>query len=154
MECPFCQPEINEVVFAQTKNFLAVYNIAPVFPGHSLIIPNEHVNTLMDMPDEQLGEMILFARDVARLLMKIFGGEGFNLSLQDHEVAGQTVAHLHFHVVPRIRNDMPEPGGWYPKIKNNFGEILDSQFRPKLNRNEMNTIVEKLRAEAVKLNLY
>ena len=104
--------------------------------------------------DERLSEMVIFARKVAQLLKGIFYAEGLNLSLQDQEAAGQTLAHVHLHVVPRYKNDIPEPGDWYPKISSNYKEILDSQYRPKLDRNEMDMIVKRLREEAVKMELY
>ena len=94
MQCPFCEPQVSDVVFAKSVNFLAIYNIAPAFPGHSLIVPRQHITTFLDLSDERLSEMVIFARKVAQLLKGIFYAEGLNLSLQDQEAAGQTLAHV------------------------------------------------------------
>ena len=54
MNCPFCHTSIADAVFARSDNFLAVYNIAPIFPGHSLIIPRKHIESVMGLDEEKL----------------------------------------------------------------------------------------------------
>jgi bis(5'-adenosyl)-triphosphatase len=152
--CPFCSQEILNSVFAKTINFYAIYNIAPVFPGHSLIIPKKHIESVLNLSEEQLVEMTLFSVKVTRLLLNVFKTDGFNWSVQDNETAGQTIAHVHFHIVPRIENDLKIPGDWYPMIQNNAGEILDSIFRDKLDNKQMDEIVTHLRTESEKYDLY
>lgn len=152
--CPFCKPGISSAVFASTDLFSAVYNIAPILPGHSLIVPNRHVTSVLELSDIELQQFILFCRDTTKVLMHIFNSESFNWSLQEKEMAGQTVAHLHWHIVPRYLNDLPEPGAWYPKIEQNSREILDSDLREKLNSSEMYAIVSKLRGESTKFGLF
>ncbi len=102
----------------------------------------------MELQPEELNELILFARNVTTILLKAFKAEAFNWSVQDNEAAGQTIAHLHMHIVLRFKNDLPDPGDWYPKVKNNFSEILDSVSRQKLTTEEMQKIVETLRKES------
>ena len=147
MSCPFCDTRIADAVFARSENFLAVYNIAPIFPGHSLVIPRNHIESIMDLEEEKLTEMMVFSKKVTHLLLRVFKAESFNWSLQDKEAAGQTIAHLHMHIVPRLTGDLPDPGDWYPKIMKNYGEILDSASRAKLTSDEMIRIVSKLRKE-------
>lgn len=147
MSCPFCDTRIADAVFARSENFLAVYNLAPIFPGHSLVIPRNHIESIMDLGDEKLAEMMVFSRKVTGLLLRVFKAESFNWSLQDKEAAGQTIAHLHMHIVPRVIGDLPDPGDWYPRIMKNYGEILDSATREKLSSEEMFRIVAKLRKE-------
>lgn len=152
--CPFCKPEISSAVFARAESFSAVYNIAPILPGHTLIIPNRHIISVLELSNVELQQFILFCRDTTKLLLHVFGSESFNWSLQEKEMAGQTVAHMHWHIVPRYLNDLPEPGDWYPKIETNYGEILDSEWREKLNSEEIDTIVAKLRGESMKIGLF
>lgn len=154
MNCPFCDPLIEHAVFAQSENFLAIYSIAPILPGHSLIIPKKHRQSVMEFNDSELTQMIVFTRNVTDLLLHAFKAESFNWSLQDMEAAGQTIAHLHLHVVPRYPGDLPDPGDWYPKIKNNYKEVLDSQNRKKLSEDEMVRIINRLRELAQKRLLY
>jgi bis(5'-adenosyl)-triphosphatase len=154
MICPFCEPEINDAAFAASGSFLALYNLAPILPGHSLVIPRRHVQSLMELTSEELSEMTHFARDVTHLLIREFQAEAFNWSVQDREAAGQTLAHMHMHIVLRYPGDMPEPGDWYPKIKGNSGEILDSKSREKLTKTEMAKIVKRLKHRAIEAGLF
>jgi bis(5'-adenosyl)-triphosphatase len=154
MSCPFCKPGIAQSVFAHSQNFRAVYNLAPIFPGHSLIIPNAHIETMLQLTDEQLTEMILFTKKVAQLLIDVFNTQSFNVSLQDREAAGQSIAHLHLHILPRRMGDLPQAGDWYPAVANNYSQILDSELRPKLSPEETLQIVIPLRTEATKRGLF
>lgn len=113
-------------------------------PGHSLIIPKNHIISVMELTDIELSEMILFSRDITNLLLEAFSTDAFNWSLQDQEVAGQTVAHLHLHLVPRYKGDLPEPGDWYPKIIGNFDNLLDSLDRVKLTDDQISGIIGRL----------
>lgn len=133
---------------------MALYNSAPVLPGHSLIIPLKHAGSMMDLDENELSRMMVFTRKVSSMLMKTFKAEAFNWSLQDGMAAGQTVPHLHLHIVLRYANDMPNPGDWYPKIAANTDEILDSAFRPKLAAGVMAGIVQRLREEARKEGIF
>jgi bis(5'-adenosyl)-triphosphatase len=145
MECPFCVKSVLDAVFSESKNFIAVYNLAPILPGHSLIVPKKHIESLLELTDEEINEMMIFSRKVTLLLLEAFHAEGFNWSVQENEVAGQSVLHLHMHIVPRIKGDMKSRGDWYPKIEDNERLILDSRKRKKLNKDEMNQIITKLR---------
>jgi len=154
MDCPFCTPDIMNSVFARDGNFLALYNVSPILPGHSLIIPLRHAGSMMDLNEDELARMLIFTRKVSSLLMKVFSAEAFNWSLQDGMAAGQTVAHLHLHIVLRFPDDLPEPGDWYPKVEANSGELLDSTSRHKLTPGVIEGIVTRLRREAKSAGLY
>jgi bis(5'-adenosyl)-triphosphatase len=154
MKCPFCQPGISSFVFARSGPFMAVYNIAPVFPGHSLIIPEKHIHSLMELTDNEITAMMLFSRKITALLLRVFNAGAFDWSVQEGEVAGQSLEHLHLHIVPRFPGDLPNPGDWYPEIQNNFDKILDSASRPRLNKEEMNRIIKKLREQAREEGLF
>jgi bis(5'-adenosyl)-triphosphatase len=144
-DCLFCRNEIAENSFYANEDFVAFYNIAPVLPGHSLVIPRNHYNSLLELPDEKLGEMMIFARKVTRVLTSVFKSTGFDWTIQDGETAGQTVPHLHLHIIPRQANDLPEGEEWYSKIHENEIQILDSQSREKLNELEYSTITKMLK---------
>jgi len=147
MKCPFCESSIEEAVFAESQNFLAVYNLAPILPGHSLIITKRHLDSVLKLTDHELSEMAAFSRKITVLLLKTFHADAFDWSLQENEAAGQTIPHLHMHIVLRFQGDFKNPGDWYPKIKNNCNGFLDSDKRKRLSRTEMKQIVTKLRKE-------
>lgn len=152
--CPFCREGIRESVFARSDHFQAIYNIAPVLPGHSLIIPADHIESILSLPQDQKYEMMAFAEAVTRLLLGVYNTEAFNWSLQEKYEAGQTIDHLHWHIVPRISGDFPDPGDWYPHIVQNDGQVLDSTRRKKLTHEEMQQVISRLRKEAKDRGLY
>lgn len=149
--CPFCNPDVAEATFAETKDFRAIYNISPILPGHSLIIPKYHNPSLLELNDEELCEMILFSRDVVQFLLKVFKTTAFNYTIQEGEEAGQSVPHLHLHLIPREDGDLPNPGDWYPELKKSESGVIDSHERERLTPQQMNKIVRHLRQQAREL---
>jgi len=143
MYCPFCDKGPAEA-FLSSPNFLAIYNIAPVLPGHSMVVPKRHVESLLELTNKEAAELMLLGRDVAKLLTKALNTEAFDWIIQEKEAAGQTVAHLHLHVIPRIIGDLPNPGDWFLEVKKS-NQYIDSPNRQKLKPEEMNKIVHNLR---------
>ena len=143
--CPFCSSNVDVAKFDESENFLAIYNIAPILPGHSLVIPKRHVESLMDLDDKELHEMMMFSRETTRLLLEVFKSTGFDWTVQEGEEAGQSVPHLHMHLIPRKSDDLSQPGDWYPLMKESEIEIIDSNARHRLSTDEMMTIVSKIR---------
>ena len=150
--CPFCRPSIKEAVFFESTHFMAIYNIAPVFPGHALVIPKVHKTGLLLIPEEEIVEMVKLSRMVVRILQKAFHTRGFNWTIQEGEEAGQTIEHLHMHIIPRKPQDMEHPGDWYPLLKKFYTENIDSELRPKISADEMKRIVSKLKEVAETLS--
>ncbi len=142
--CVFCQKEITGKSFYTKGNFAAIYNIAPVLPGHSLIIPLQHHESLEELSDAELGEMMVFARKVTVVLKPFFGCTGFDWTIQDGEPAGQTIPHLHLHIIPRKPFDLPGESEWYSKIPGNEKTMLESNLRERLSDYEYNRITKKL----------
>lgn len=148
--CSFCNSEVIDATFAESDNFRAIYNIAPILPGHSLVIPKWHIQSLIDLSDEELYEMITFGRNVVKKLLIAFHAQAFNWTIQEGEEAGQTVLHLHLHLIPRKPKDLLQPGDWYPLIReslNNYADVIDSESRPRLTSEEMKKIVYHLQKE-------
>jgi bis(5'-adenosyl)-triphosphatase len=145
MVCPFCSPKIKECVFLESANFLAVYNIAPVLPGHSLIIPKDHITSFIALNRQQRTEFLETTTRAVRMLLKAFHTDAFDLSVQEKPEAGQTIEHLHLHIVPRLKGDMPSPGEWYPVIHTSDQMIMDDKDRNRLRDEDLRKIVEKLK---------
>jgi len=151
--CHFCRKEILEKSFCTTSRFSAFYNIAPILPGHSLIIPNAHNQSLFELSDDELSEMMVFARKVTSVLKTVFNCNGFDWTIQDGVSAGQTIPHLHLHIIPRKPLDMPESNEWYSKIPQSEEGILDSENRARLNEKEYNEITAMLKDRCASINL-
>lgn len=144
-DCPFCQDSIKTSVFYETPDFMALYNFAPILPGHSLVIPRKHHTGLLTLSDTEFADFFITARNALLILMKVFHTPAFDWSIQEKPEAGQTIEHLHLHIVPRISEDLINPGHWYPLIHRNDMEIMDSLDRPRLTSEELKIIIEKLK---------
>jgi len=142
--CPFCNPDTQRNAFASKGSFLALYNKAPIIPGHSLIIPRDHFESLRSLPDHLISEFFLFAREITETLLEFYKADAFDWSIQDNEAAGQTIPHLHLHIVIRHPADLPQPGDWYPLL--DASQKSGSENRPVLETAEYTTITEKLRS--------
>lgn len=116
-----------------------------MLPGHSLVLPRAHVESLLDLGDSDLTALVLFARHVTHLLARAFEADGFDWTIQDGRSAGQSVPHLHLHVIPRHSDDLPDPGDWYPALIANQVAAIDSAVRPRLTSAEHARVTERLR---------
>jgi len=106
--CVFCKivkGEIKQKKIMESDSFIAVLDIHPHAPGHSLIIPKKHYVTLLDIPNTLGKEMLEFTKKVASDLMAKKLGDGFNLIMNNLSVAGQVVMHAHIHLIPRKEGD-------------------------------------------------
>ncbi len=150
--CPFCRPGISGTAFMESTNFIAIYNISPVLPGHSLVIPRRHAESMMDLSETELSEFSLFAVRVTRFLREVFHGDGFDWSVQEGKSAGQSVPHLHMHIVIRKTGDLPADTEWYPLLRENEFSLFDIQQRSRLTESEYNQITAMLQQEADRQN--
>ena len=103
-DCVFCAiaaGEIPSFKVYEDDETLAYLDINPFSKGHVLVIPKAHSSGLLDTPDETLSKLVLKVRDVAATAKAALGCDGFNILQNNGESAGQTVKHLHFHIVPR-----------------------------------------------------
>lgn len=107
-ECIFCKiakGEIDSKKVVETNNFFAIGDINPVSEGHSLVIPKKHFVTLLDIPNKLGNELLEIVKKVSDEILEKKLGEGFNLIMNNLEVAGQLVMHAHIHIIPRKEGD-------------------------------------------------
>ena len=90
---------------------MALTDSNPLNPGHVLIVPRRHVASWFDSTPPEREEILRLADDAHRMLKERHSPDGFNLGINDGPAAGQTVPHLHLHLIPRYRGDSPEPRG-------------------------------------------
>ena len=144
--CPFCNQKLRELSFCESNSFLAIYNKAPILPGHSMIIPKRHISSFIKLDAELRYEMIELSVKAIKMLQKTFPSKSFNWTIQEGVEAGQTINHLHMHIIPRTENDLPEPGDWYPNLERNYKNlIIDSELRPQYSDEELLKIVKKIK---------
>ena len=83
----------------------------PLNPGHVLIVPRRHVASWFESTTPEREEILRLADDARRILTGRHSPDGFNLGINDGAMAGQSVPHLHLHLIPRYRGDVPDPRG-------------------------------------------
>lgn len=109
--CPFCaSPKKSDeqgLVVHRGEHCFVVMNLFPYNPGHLLVCPYRHVPLYVDLTEEETLEFTELTKQGIRALQKASGPQGFNLGMNQGEVAGAGVAaHLHQHIVPRWGGDM------------------------------------------------
>jgi len=107
-DCIFCkivEGAIPSEKLSETPEIVAILDLHPISPGHALVIPKAHHELMTDLPGGLLTEAIREAQRVARAVVKATGAEGFNLLNNNHRCSGQSIAHAHFHIIPRKTGD-------------------------------------------------
>ena len=108
--CPFCTPDAARV-FYRDALVIGLWDGFPVTPGHALLIPVRHVPDWFDASLEERMALVR-ATDVARNAIEAqYGADAYNIGINSGEAAGQTVFHLHVHVIPRRHGDVKDPRG-------------------------------------------
>jgi diadenosine tetraphosphate (Ap4A) HIT family hydrolase len=108
--CPFCRISADERFYDGPLVF-GIWDSHPVSPGHALLIPKRHVASLFDASPEEKAEL-LAALDAARAeIERTHAPDGYNIGINVGAAAGQTVFHLHVHVIPRYTGDAANPRG-------------------------------------------
>ena len=108
MDCLFCKiskGEITCVKIFEDENVLAFLDIGPVNKGHTLVVPKKHYESFLDADDETLCRLVVSAKKIAEAVVKGTKADGFNLIVNNKKAAGQLVDHVHFHIIPRFRDD-------------------------------------------------
>jgi diadenosine tetraphosphate (Ap4A) HIT family hydrolase len=107
--CPLCVKASK--AFAENEFSVAVLDGFPVSPGHTLVIPRRHFARLEEATHEEQIAIFNLVRQVANLIKNDPMPDGFNIGINDGIAAGQTVPHLHIHVIPRYSGDQTDPRG-------------------------------------------
>lgn len=108
--CPFCTLPIARIE-AENNYAVLILDAFPVSPGHSLVIPKRHVGSYFETTDvERLDMHALLVKAKLGVEAKL-GPQGYNIGVNDGAAAGQTVTHLHMHLIPRYVGDVTDPRG-------------------------------------------
>ncbi len=138
-KCIFCKiinKTIPNAIIYEDDIFLAFLDKYPINYGHSLLIPKEHFNTILEMPTNLVGKMYSLVPHISRVIINTIDGNGFNISQNNGRSANQIIPHVHVHIVPRFSIE---------KIKGQW------PMRKIANIEELKTLAEKI-AENIKIN--
>ncbi|MFC2135649.1 HIT family protein [Bacteroidota bacterium] len=131
MGCPFCDKEIIEKQkIYETDSEYVIYNIRPANKGQCIVVPKRHVNNIRELSDSEAGSLLKTVKFVSTILNEELKPEAFNYGFNEGEYSGQTVEHLHFHIMPRFKGDkLPEFHLFHrdPKTKRN---LSDEELQP------------------------
>lgn len=119
--CAIADGEIPSFKVYEDDLVLAYLDINPFAKGHTLVIPKAHSEGLLDTDDETLAAVITRVKKIAAHIKAKLGADGFNILQNNGEAAGQTVKHLHFHIVPRFGNEVGEIA--FANTKGDFAEL-------------------------------
>ncbi|RTZ61193.1 MAG: HIT family protein [Gammaproteobacteria bacterium] len=108
--CPFCNMD-PEAVILKNEYCFAIFDKYPVNPGHTLIIPYRHTDSYFSLTKEEKIAIVELIDEVKRFLDKKFSPDGYNIGVNIGKWAGQTIMHVHIHVIPRYKGDTPDPTG-------------------------------------------
>jgi histidine triad (HIT) family protein len=127
--CAFCaiiSGEATAEVVLDEPEFVAFLDARPVFKGHTLLVPREHVVTLLDLPARLRDGFLEAAQRLAGAVVDGLGAQGSFVAMNN--VVSQSVAHLHVHVVPRRKGDGLR-GFFWPRTRYDDGEAADYAAR-------------------------
>ena len=109
-DCPFCTLPASRII-DRNEAGLVVRDAFPVTPGHTLVLPLRHVGTFFETTAEERSMLLSLLETAKQQLDADFAPAGYNIGINDGAAAGQTVLHLHIHLIPRYPLDCDDPRG-------------------------------------------
>lgn len=112
--CPYCTFVLRDrdrPLLGQTDRVVAFEDAFPSTPGHTLVIPRRHVGRVLDLTDAEYADLFAVARTQLGRLEGEHGPDSYTIGINDGPAAGQTVPHVHLHLMPRHHGDTPDPRG-------------------------------------------
>jgi bis(5'-adenosyl)-triphosphatase len=107
----------NASIFSRTNLCAALVNLRPIVPGHVLIMPQRIVPHLADLTTEEYVDLWLLVRNVQAMLQNHYNATAFNVAVQDGKAAGQSVPHVHVHILPRQGGDFTRNDDIYQALE-------------------------------------
>lgn len=116
--CIFCKildGKIPSTTVYEDDSFKAILDAGPAARGHVIILPKSHAANLFELPDEYASKIMIVAKKIATAVKETYHCDGVNVLQNNGEAAGQSVFHLHVHVIPRFKGDTDTINiGWKP----------------------------------------
>jgi len=109
--CPFCYPDPDREIILEAEKAFAIFDKFPVTNGHCLIIPKRHVADYFDLTLQEQRACWLIVNRCKEIIQKEFNPDGFNIGININECAGQSIFHVHIHLIPRNKGDVENPFG-------------------------------------------
>ncbi len=107
--CLFCKDPRG--VSIQHELAFSARDTYPTSPGHTLVIPRRHVASFFDLTAEEVAACMHLIKEEKRLIDEEFKPDGYNIGVNVGQVAGQSIFHVHIHIIPRYQGDVEKPQG-------------------------------------------
>lgn len=124
--CIFCSIIAGEeasVLLYRDHGFIVLMDKYPMNPGHTLLMPIRHYETLLQMPYVEVGKLYSLVPAIAKAIMSAVRADGFNVGQNNGIAANQIVPHVHVHIVPRFLDDSPD-GKWPARTVSSEEELV------------------------------
>ncbi|MGC9046760.1 MAG: HIT family protein [Minisyncoccia bacterium] len=135
MDCLFCKiinKEINADIIYEDEDVLVILDIQPRAPGHAIVLPKKHVANILELEQNDIGLVFSGVQKATQLLDKSLNPDGFTIGINQGRASGQTIDHLHIHIMPRWYND---GGGSIHSVVNNKPTESLSEIKNKILKN-------------------
>lgn len=109
--CPFCNLDSQRELIIESPDAYSIYDRFPVSNGHALIIPKRHCSDYFELSVEEQSACWSMVNAVKEILVQKYDPDGFNIGINVNKPAGQTVLHVHIHLIPRYKGDVKDPEG-------------------------------------------
>ncbi len=133
MDCVFCKIISGSIPSAKVyedDDVFAFLDIAPANKGHVLVIPRKHFKNMDDIPEKELSSLMLAVKRISKAVVEATGADGYNILNNNAAAAGQVVLHIHFHIIPRYKDDGIDLGWRHLEYaKDEAGELAKSISR-------------------------
>lgn len=108
--CPFCSLPGHRII-AISEYGVVIRDGYPISPGHTLIIPRRHIGSFFDLFPDERSDLLKLLDAAKKETDQKYAPQGYNIGINDGAAAGQTVPHLHIHLIPRYEGDREDPRG-------------------------------------------
>jgi diadenosine tetraphosphate (Ap4A) HIT family hydrolase len=108
--CTFCSLPNARIVNSNLFG-IVIRDGFPISEGHTLIIPKRHIKSFFDLQSKERDSLFDLVEQEKSFLIDAYSPDGFNIGINDGPAAGQTISHLHIHLIPRYTDDLPDPRG-------------------------------------------
>ena len=110
LACPFCTLPPERILLTSAHGVI-IRDGFPISPGHTLVIPRRHVDSFFNLTEDERIDLLGLLDQAKAGIEKEFKPVTYNVGINDGPAAGQTVPHLHIHLIPRYTGDVPDPRG-------------------------------------------
>jgi diadenosine tetraphosphate (Ap4A) HIT family hydrolase len=136
-KCIFCNLRDERIIY-ECNHTIAFIDTYPASPGHTLVVPKRHIPTYFDASEDEILAIGKAVQICKEFLDKEFNPDAYNIGINNGEAAGQSIKHLHVHIIPRYKGDVEDPKGgvrWILKNKANYWDEKNKKRITSINEN-------------------